>query len=67
MTTVRELIQDLLLLDSNLEVYVASDAEGNDIRAFDMATSHYVDGDSIWGPAEDEDDYSDNAVVIWPV
>jgi hypothetical protein len=69
MTTVRELIQDLLLLDSDLEVWVSSDAEGNGFKPLDGISTSYADEDGeMWGEdPDDEDPVSPNAVVIWPV
>jgi hypothetical protein len=66
MTTVRELIQDLLLLDSDLEVWVSSDAEGNSFSPVEVLTGEYIEDGEVY-PDDDEDPVSSNAVVIWPV
>lgn len=65
MTTVRELIQDLLLMDSDLEVYVASDAEGNGFRHYDATDEQFIVDGEVYD--YDSDEESPNAAVIWPV
>ncbi len=64
---VRELIQDLLLADPEHEVWVATDAEGNDFKPiaedpYDPATVEdgevYLGDDTGVAPA--------NAIVLWP-
>lgn len=67
MTTVRELIQDLLLLDSDLEVYVGStDLDASPVYRVDQAEDTYVDEGGMCWPYDPVEE-SPNAVVIWPV
>lgn len=64
---VRELIQDLLLVDPDLDVYIASDAEGNGVSQMDGNgfgwSEEAIDSDG-W---IDFDEYVNNAIVFWPV
>lgn len=65
--TVAELIQDLLLVDQTLEVWLASDAEGNDF--------HPIDGNGRGWTRELRDEideqpstaFDDVVLVFWPV
>lgn len=72
---VRELIQDLLLADSDAEVLISSDSEGNSIKPMyggDPYSTGYYDGEESVYSEEDaaEDEYIiqlPKVIVLWPV
>lgn len=59
---VRELVQDLLLVDQDLDVYLSSDAEGSAVRM--------MDGNGFgWTIEHDWDSIVPDRqiIVLWPV
>ena len=72
---VKDLIKELLEMDQEFDVIMASDSEGNNFGPFSgFGTGMYVP-DSSWSgmlygeeDAEDWDEpYVENCVVFWPV
>jgi hypothetical protein len=67
---VRELIQDLLLADGDLEVVLASDAEGNSFAPMDSQIGwsfEFLEDRELADYFDEHGEREYNALVLWPV
>ena len=65
---VHELIEELKLYPENMEIYTASDEEGNDINNLYFVTPEFMNefGEIVHEDDLYKDDYRESVLVIYP-